>query len=364
MDSSSTRRPVLRDLPLDARLVLAAFLVSVGIGYCSALVQLHFQAAGPGQLLPGAKESCQIYHGRPVMSQLERLLVSDEGKPFNGSGSMRSAFTTRSAGWANAIQKKARQLKLDPKQKPDLLRAEKELRAEREGEILVLLDWLHNGLKPEAYAQDAYLLPPTLADQPLTPAFVSEEESVKKVQIKSLLETRCARCHGEGKGGPAGQAPLESYEEIHGYCAVETTGGGMSLTKLAQTTHVHLLGFAMLYGLTGLIFCFTSYPAVVRFVLAPLPLLVQVVEIAAGWWGGRAYEPLALAIPILGGVVAVGLLFQIVLSLFDLFGRVGKILVFLLLLGGALGGGALTKHVIQPYLQEESRGAPTRPSAL
>jgi hypothetical protein len=357
MGPSSISRPVLRDLPLDARLVVAAFLISVGIGYCSALAQLHFQAAGPGQLLPDAKKSGEIYHGRRAMSQLERLLVSDEGQPFNGSGSMRTAFTTRSAGWANAIQKRARQLKLDPKRKPDLLHAEKELRTEREGEILVLLDWLHNGLKPEPYTEDAYPLPAALASHPLTPTFVSEDEGVKKVQIKSLIETRCARCHGEGKGGPAGQAPLDSYEEIQSYCAVETAGGGMSLTKLAQTTHVHLLGFAMLYGLTGLIFCFTSYPAVIRFVLAPLPLVAQVVEIAAGWWGGRAYEPLALAIPVFGGIIAVGLVLQIILSLFNLFGRSGKVVVFLLLIAGALGTGALTRYVIHPYLQEESRGA-------
>src|SRR5205807_2603605 len=58
-----SHRFVLRDLPLDARLVLAAFLFSVGIGYFSALVQLHFQAASPGQILPGPKESGAIYHG-------------------------------------------------------------------------------------------------------------------------------------------------------------------------------------------------------------------------------------------------------------------------------------------------------------
>ena len=59
---TTTSRPVLRDLPLAARLVIATFLLSVGIGYFSALVQLHFQHAKPGSLLPDA-ERTQIAAG-------------------------------------------------------------------------------------------------------------------------------------------------------------------------------------------------------------------------------------------------------------------------------------------------------------
>ena len=42
------------------------------------------------------------------MSQFERLLVTDESKPFNGSGSMRAAFTTRSAGLRGRSRKRPR----------------------------------------------------------------------------------------------------------------------------------------------------------------------------------------------------------------------------------------------------------------
>src|SRR3954469_10988110 len=45
-------RFTLRQLPLPARLVIATFLMAVGVGYTSALVQMHFaqanKAAGPG----------------------------------------------------------------------------------------------------------------------------------------------------------------------------------------------------------------------------------------------------------------------------------------------------------------------------
>src|SRR5262245_39161669 len=91
MQISSTRF-VLRDLSLPSRLVVALFLVSVGLGYFSALVQLHFQLATAGNLLPGQRETIDAYHGRAGISQLERLLRADESQPFNGTGSMRQAF--------------------------------------------------------------------------------------------------------------------------------------------------------------------------------------------------------------------------------------------------------------------------------
>jgi hypothetical protein len=361
MTTSPPERLLLRNLPLVSRLVLAAFLLSVGVGYFSALVQLHFQAAPPGEFLPDAKDSGTIYYGDPhVMSQLKRLIIANERKPFNGSGSMRSAFTTRSPGWANAIKKKAKDEKLDPTKKADLQTSEAKLRAEREGEINALIEWIDGGLNKQAY-EEGFSLPAKLAGQPITEKFVSEDGGVKKVNIQELLETRCVRCHSSSKTGPAADAALEEYEQVKGYSEVETVGGGMSLRKLAQTTHVHLLGFAMLYGMTGLIFSLTSYPGWLRLILAPLPLVAQVVEICVGWWGGRAYEPLALAIPIFGAVVFTGVMAQIVGSLLNMFNWKGKIIVLVLLLAGMVGVGALYIYVMDPYLRNEKTGAVREP---
>src|SRR5438105_2743554 len=94
----------LRDWPLPIRLVLAVFLISVSLGYFSALVQLHFQHAAPGKPLPGVEEAIGAYHGGAQKSQLQRLLEADASKPMNGTGSMRSAFTTNSAGWTLALE--------------------------------------------------------------------------------------------------------------------------------------------------------------------------------------------------------------------------------------------------------------------
>ena len=87
------------DLPL--RLIAATFLCSVGIGYVSAMVNLHFQEASPGNLLPGPDDVVRVYHGSKHPNQLLRLLEAPEGLPFNGSGSMRSAFTRKKNPGAN-----------------------------------------------------------------------------------------------------------------------------------------------------------------------------------------------------------------------------------------------------------------------
>src|SRR5262245_4235235 len=96
--SSPTPPPtprLLRDLPLPCRLVIAVFLCSVGLGYASALINLHFQEATAGEPLPTADDVITVYHGtRPKsLSQIERLLTASDTKPFNGQGSMRGAFT-------------------------------------------------------------------------------------------------------------------------------------------------------------------------------------------------------------------------------------------------------------------------------
>src|SRR5947199_6084528 len=95
--TTSNPRLVLRDLPFAARLVLSVFLISVGIGYVSALVQLHFQHAKAGSVMPTGDDAVAIFSGpqgeKPV-SKLVQLLEADESEKFNSTGQMRTAFTT------------------------------------------------------------------------------------------------------------------------------------------------------------------------------------------------------------------------------------------------------------------------------
>jgi hypothetical protein len=364
--TSPPRTFVLRNLPLSARLTLAGFLLSVGLGYVSALVQLHFQHATPGSLLPTPEDAERVFHGdrtRPV-STVERLLTADEKLAFSGSGQMVGAFLEKhSNDWKTAVKEKVKRLAGRARQAGPKVEAQAraELRKERDSEREAVVAWLRGGASKQDYQQDHFCLPDELAGQPVTDDFLVKDkegnpETPRAVKIKSILDTRCSRCHAEGgDDANASQYPLDTYEHLKPYVTVQTNTG-MSLTKLAQTTHVHLLGFSMLYGLTGLLLAFTSYPGLLRLVLAPLPLLAQVVEISF-WWLARLDAPygprFAQAIAVSGAVVAVGLLLHIVLGLFDLFGTRGKLVLVALFVGAAAGGYYAKVRVIDPYIAGE-----------
>jgi hypothetical protein len=365
-------RTLLRDLPLACRLTLALFLISVGLGYVSALVNLHFQSATPGKTLPDDSDVVADYHGTSGVSQLERLLVAHPSLPRNGAGSMRRFLTRDGIGpgaCKTLCKDKAKQIKkekkenLDPDKPEDAAKLNHAVADDLEGERLVLVAWVHDGAAPDPYENDSLPLVGKLAGLAVTPRFVDVDENKQRsAKIKSIFEARCTRCHNETAGGSAGQYPLESYEDIKLYTDVEAPTG-KSLAKLALTTHVHLLGFSMLYGLTGVILAFSSYSRWLRVVLCPLPLAAQVVDIGF-WWLARLdppYGPLfASAIIYSGGVVALGLGLQILLGLFDLFSKKGK-LALLLLAVIALGGAYLAKErLIDPYLAQE-RGSATLP---
>jgi len=351
MNTSCTHRFVLRDLPLPPRLVIAAFLLSVGLGYVSALVNLHFQGASAGNLFPSADETADFYHGRPGTSSLERLMVTDEAKPFSGSGTMRHAFTSMSAGWKGAISRRAREKGLTRAQ------AEEELRKERDGEMLVLVDWIRTGASKAAFEGNNYPLADALIKHPFTAEYVEKKpDGTASVRVGALFAERCTRCHNEHATNVGARYALQTWDQIHDYCEPESQGGGMSLRKLALTTHTHLLSLAMLFALTGGVVAFTSYPSWVRGSLGLLPLVAQVVDISLMWLA-RADPAYGRLVVIAGAVVASGLALQILLSLFDLFGRGGKLLLILLIVATCLGGIVIKEEVVDPYLAREARGA-------
>lgn len=364
----TSRSFTLRDLPLAARLTLALFLMSVGIGYVSALVQLHFQHASPGELLPTPDDAVRVFSG-PIgdkpKSKIEQLLPeSDQGK-MNGQGQMTSAFTKRSEDWSEALSDRAKKLAKErggkPKDPAIKEAAEAEVRQERDTERLAMIAWVQKGAKEEEYEADRFSLPDDLANRPITAKYLVENNGQpaqpRMVKIKTLFQERCATCHQDG--GEAQNFPLTSLAEIKKYTPVKTASA-MSLEKLAQTTHVHLLGFSMLYGLTGLILAFSSYPRFARVLLCPLPLLVQVVDISF-WWLARLPEPhgpmFARGIVVSGAVVAVGLLLHIVLGLLDLFSKKAWLVLLLLFAAAGYGGYVAKERVIDPFIAQEKTPA-------
>lgn len=363
---SSPDRATLRDLPLAMRLVIAAFLIAVLLGYLAALAQLKIKLADAGKMVPGKDNVIDAYSHGHAISQLERLLEASETQPFNGQGSMRSAYTKkRSGGWSTAVRKKGLELKqkdpeFDPKDPGNQPLLEELVAKDRDGERRAFLDWLRKGADPQTYEDDKHPLTADLKDLTVSEQFVEEDDHGNRFfKIKKNIVDRCARCHSSSTGGAASQYPLDTWEEVADYVQPEL-GSGMSLEKLAQTTHVHLLGFSMLWGLTGLIFASTSYPGWLRVIFGPWVLVAQIVDIACWWLArlpGETGPLFAQMIMVTGFLVAFGLFVQVIGSLFDLFNGKGKLFILLLLVAGALGLGLLYVQVVTPYLQAELIGA-------
>ena len=361
-------RITLRGLPLAAKLVLSVFLVTVGIGYFSALIQLHLQhSSREGEALPTMADVVEVFAGVKKIdpnappevptSRLERLVMGPvEGPPFNGSGSMAAAFFHKDGALYKGEIKD---------------RGKETVDAEREGERQAVRALIRSDEadRKAAYEADRLLLPPDLAGKPITADYLHDDKAA--VKVKTILADRCERCHKRGEEQE--KFPLETYEHLAKYMevapAAEVLPGGwvrsdrqVSVEKLTQSTHAHLLSFAMLFTLTGLTFAFTGYPGLVRGVLAPAALVAEVADIGC-WWLARLpdYGPsVAMAIPVTGGIGGIALALQIILSLLDLYGPRGKAVIVLLMAAAAAGFGVLGVRVIGPALRAE-REATTRP---
>lgn len=359
-------RLTLRHLPLPAKLVLSTFLLAVGVGYTSAMVQLHMQHSDrDGRPLPTADNVVAVFAGKVwktpedaererTPSKLEAVITGDPKGGLAGANMAPAFFAHDEADF----QKQAK----DPARRP-------KLEEEREGERKALVAWINSPPEPreKAYNDDRFALPKELAKIAVTAAYV-DKANPGTILVRSVLRDRCARCHKPG--GEKGDIPLNNIEELTQYmpatAAVPPEGGyvdsgrQMSLEKLTQSTHAHLLSFAVLFTCTGLIFAFTGLPGLVRGTVGPVVLLAQVADIAC-WWLARLPEPygpaFAKAIIGTGAVVGGGLALQIVFGLFGMYGRWGRAVLVVLFAAAAGGGGAAWKQVVDPYLQVEKAKA-------
>ncbi|HXD88448.1 MAG TPA: hypothetical protein VN641_18305 [Urbifossiella sp.] len=360
-------RLTLRALPFPAKVVITLFLLTVGLGYSSAMVQMHFQhTQGDGSPLPGPNDVIEIFAGkkwltkdaiaknRPV-SKIEKLVTGPIDGPLNGGGSMGSAFFKNDRSEAGNRFKDA-----------ITKRAKEEVEVEREGERTLMVLWVNapKAERAKAYADNRFAPAKDKAPAKMSPEYIHNDGGFL---IQNLFRDRCASCHRDG--AQAGNFPLTSYEQIAKYaeCAPgavipEGQDGAwcasdrqISKEKLAQSTHAHLLSFAMLFALTGLVFSFSSYPFLVRLVLGPIVLLAQVADVSC-WWLARIDGPgiyFAQAIIATGAVVGLGLGAQIILSVFNMYGKLGKVVLAMLFAAAFVGIAFLAKTVILPELQAQ-----------
>lgn len=364
----------LRDLPLPVKVVASVFLMAVGLGYTSAMVQLHMQDSKSGKPMPTVADVVLKYTGkkwfetdppRPV-SKLERLVMgsTEANAVFNGSGSMGPAFFSKDQ--CDGLKNYRRQVAATPDKKA-------EIDAQREGERQVVKAWLNapDAERRETYEADSFVPPEGAAPK----AIEADWKAGAGFKVKSILEARCVTCHS--KAGTVDKYPLETYEQLEKYMGMPTVatvppGGGwvridepLSMDKLTQTTHIHLLSFAMLFSLTGVIFAFSNYPTSVRLVLGPWVTVAVVADVSL-WWLARLCDQwgpyFAMGIIGTGGLAGLGLGAQITLSLFSMYGRKGKaVMALLFLLGGAIGG-LVAVNKVKPALDAKQSQADKPPA--
>jgi hypothetical protein len=353
----------LRALPLPVKVVASVFLLTVGVGYTAALVQLHMQDAKSGKPMPTVEDVILKYTGKkkfdpnaapaaPV-SRLESLVVN----PIVtiNSGSMSAAFTKDDRAKGD--------LKFSTLIKGKTPEQVKEIEEQRKGEQTAFKLWINapEDVRKAAYAADKFVPPAGQAPKALTSAFKDGDA----IKIKSIIDNRCVTCHS--KGGEKAGIPLDTYDGLAKHISIEVSAPAtddwvkveepISLTKLTQSTHAHLLSFAMLFSLTGVIFAFSSYPTSVRCILGPWVVLAVFADVSL-WWLARLCDQwgpyFAMGIIATGGAAGLGLGAQIVLSLFNMYGPKGKVVVALLfLLAGAMGWLVIVNK-IKPGLDEKA----------
>jgi hypothetical protein len=389
MTTSSGARPTLRDLPLPAKLVVTTFLISVGLGYLWAMAQIHFKHASLGNALPTTADLVTRFSGVPwplepkpegwpgkkpeepavditaykkpgvkIKTIIDNRCVRchkknggeksdrpledfNEVKKFalpNRSrtrGKMYDVLTGKRESWDdNMVAAFFEQSENWDKLTPEQQKAEE---PKRESERLALLAWLDAGASQEAYETDRFPLPATVKIDRISPSLLVETDPDAVAAMQAQ----------KPDNAPKEKTALERWDDAH--------ARQLSVEHLTQSTHAHLLTFAALWALTGIVFAFSGYSYFLRCVLAPLVLVAQVADVMC-WWLARldGVGPyFALAIMGTGAVVGLGLVAQVVLSIWTMYGKKGRIAIVLLFLSGAALFGLAYVKVIGPQLQAE-----------
>ena len=349
----------IRDLPLPVKVVVTVFLLAVGVGYTSAMVQLHIQDSKTGSPMPTPDDVILKFAGKKKydpnnpppkpMSRLEALITGDT-VPISGS-SMTAAFTT--------ADRAKKPLKFSDATQGQLPEEVEKVKAERKGEQAVFALWINtpDAARKAAYDADTFTPPAGTMPKAFTPLLAAGNA----VKIKSLIDARCVTCHS--KGGEKEEVALDTYDglakfmavapaaaPVHGYIKVEEP---ISVTKLTQSTHAHLLSFATLFSLTGLIFACSSWPAWMRTVVGPWVVVAIFADVSL-WWLARLCEEygpfFAQGIIVTGFLAGVGLFTQISGSLFTMYGLRGRLVVGTLMLLGAVAGFWFVWTLLVPAL--------------
>jgi hypothetical protein len=295
------RRWKLRNLDAPQKLLVGVIVGTVVGGYAAALLNLFAQHAGAaGKATIHLEEFMSVYKreglGSLVSKIQESLGMEDVIRHYRGTGGGTMLQASLDTTMKSMIVDKMVKDKT-----PDAAAQAEKLRQ-------MLIQWSN---LPEATRKSAYEEGTPVNDDGL-PLFDPKAEGDKVTVVKDTLQEYCVRCHSPS--GEAKDFPLGDYPSLAKYCVVDN---GVSLKALALTTHVHLLGFSVLFAMTGFLFSLTEFPWALRLVFVPFTLAVQLVEIAC-WWLSKVDVFYAKMIFYLGPLVGLGLFIQSAGVLFDL----------------------------------------------
>jgi hypothetical protein len=242
----------------------------------------------------------RLFNPNPVKGKFHKVLTGPPNKW--GKDSMVKAFFEKSGDWKKVTGS----------------RPLADVKKEREMERLALIAWLEAGAPKDDYDADEFIVPSDKIIGPMTKEFLV--------------------------GNPDPEKAPKGLKQI-------------DLDSLVQSTHAHLLTFAILWALTGLVFAFTSYPMWLRCSIAPAVLLAQVLDVMC-WWLARLPETgpyFAIAILGTGAIVGIGASLQILLSLFNMYGGKGKFLLLVVCVLGVIGLGSVYFNYVAPELTAEKQ---------
>jgi hypothetical protein len=264
---------MLATLPLGVRLMLLLFLAIVGSGYLVAVANIYERHASAD--------------GKPGLSlgDLEAVYAGSKITPGSG-GEVPSRMLT-------------------------MLRGQMRQYVESDDDFSVLETWLKAGAGEQGL-----------------------DEGLDKRTARRVMMRDCLRCHAQStetnisKSSPFGPdeftvdfAMISKFTTRN--AATQPAGTAVraqpqyTLPRLILVSHQHMLSIPVFALAVGLLFCVTSLPAGVRWVMTPLPMLATAVDFA-GWWLSRVYEPAIYLIGLAGLVFGVGLGFQILVVAFEL----------------------------------------------
>lgn len=327
MDDARHSRIMLCNLHAAQKLLVLAIVATVGAGYLAALANVFAQdAAADGKQTVQLEDFASVYRERGVSGLLAELQASlgidDVIRKYHGAGtatrlesalngSMRTKILENVTGGDSSDKKLAdycETLRQDliawSKLSPELRKRTYLEGVPAKGE---------EGLETVDFAKIALAFGPDGK---------APKESAAKVGLKPILaatvKDSCVSCHAAGSSDARAKTmPLDKFEHMEVYCKNDR---GMSLKQLALTSHVHLLGFAVLFAMSGFLFSLTGYNAFVRIVMSPMVLTLQLLEISC-WWLAKLHVGFAYGIFLLGPMVGLGLAVQLLGILLDLLFR-------------------------------------------